>query len=159
MKMSSSIFASLVMASLIGAFAWLFGAPITESLLIVALATVLGIGMSKFQLDSGVNWPILVTDRDKSPRRELSRLAMEVAGVEGRTTSNATEYLSRLARARLEAKGVALSNRTQAEALIGPLAYSVALEAPVPPLRHYEFERCVVDLERLDTTTKSDELI
>jgi len=135
-----------------GALVWLIGVSLAQSVLVGAVIMALGAGRSKIEMDSGVVWPILAADRDPSVRRELSRLSMEVAGLDGRTTDHATEYLGRLTRARLERHGVRLTDRSRAESLIGPLAYSVAIETPDPPLRYYEFERCVVALEALDTT-------
>lgn len=145
-----AIVRNLATGAIAGAVAWLLGVPLAQSFLVAIVMLVLGAGRSRLQLHGGAEWPQLSADRDPSVRRELSRLAMEVAGQEGRTTSTATEMLSRLARHRLAQRGIDVSDRGRAESLLGPLAYSVAVEPPDPPLRYYEFERCVIALEGID---------
>lgn len=140
----------LVAAFGAGAFAWLLGVQLGEAVLVASVVLAMAVGRARLPLDSGVAWPPLTSGRELSGRHDISWLAMEVAGREGRSTADASEYLGDLTRRRLARHGVKLSDHATAESLVGPLAYSVATQPLSIPLRHSEFEACVVALERLN---------
>lgn len=149
-SLRGSFLRSAAFAFSISGMSWLLGVRFGEAVLIAGVTLAIGGGATRLDLERGSTWTALSSGRDPSVRRDLSWLAMEVAGTEGRTTADATGYLSDLTRRRLSRRGVKMSQRQTVESLIGPLAYSVAIEPPTLPLRHVEFERCVQALERLD---------
>jgi hypothetical protein len=146
----------LLVALLIAAVCWYFGADVSHSILIGSAVTTLGLIFSIANdnpdlTDSG--WRSDSQTNQQGARREVAHLSQSLRGSHGRVGFGAVTQAQRLARQRLASYQLDLLNpadRSGIEQLIGHHAYAVLVRGERRPPFLRSFIHCLNALDALD---------